>query len=238
MSFELKESEFYDSVYVKKDYQEEAAQILRWLPEHTKILDVGCGTGKHALAWEKMGHEVVGIEPSHDMAIKASENGFKKIQLTEIENMNTEFFGEYFDAVVAMFDVMDYLIDFPVYTKAIQKISSVLKPGGLLFLEGWNKETMPARFEHIREIYFFQKGVRYARVGETLYDDKTGVFHVHYGFYRNLGFKERELICESDHFLKPRLGGKQTNKFLESFGYEIRDQWEDDYSVRLILKKK
>ena len=63
---------YYDRLYSKKNYEAEVAYILKAyerfrgrLPR--KILDVGCGTGNHAMILGKRGLNVVGIDISSEM---------------------------------------------------------------------------------------------------------------------------------------------------------------------------
>jgi ubiquinone/menaquinone biosynthesis C-methylase UbiE len=62
---------YYDLLYQDKDYAGEANFIHGLIQKHTpnvrKIQELGCGTGKHAELFFKMGYEVLGIDISYDM---------------------------------------------------------------------------------------------------------------------------------------------------------------------------
>jgi len=62
----------YDALYRDKDYDGEVALVERLFREHgvgevSSVLDLGCGTGSHAIRLAARGYEVVGVERSEAM---------------------------------------------------------------------------------------------------------------------------------------------------------------------------
>ena len=62
----------YDLFYEGKDYAGEAKYILALFRIHLRrkpknLLDLGCGTGSHALVWSRNGVAVTGLERSSVM---------------------------------------------------------------------------------------------------------------------------------------------------------------------------
>ena len=62
-------ADVYDAIYGAKDYAGEADLIERMLARHRvprpcRVLDIGCGTGRHAFALARRGYEVTGIDRS------------------------------------------------------------------------------------------------------------------------------------------------------------------------------
>ncbi|HBO4672486.1 bifunctional 2-polyprenyl-6-hydroxyphenol methylase/3-demethylubiquinol 3-O-methyltransferase UbiG [Pseudomonas aeruginosa] len=66
----------YLSDYKKLYFSNVHRQFIRFLPKDTnsKILDIGCGSGRDALALAKRGYKVTAIEPSTRMLQLAKEN--------------------------------------------------------------------------------------------------------------------------------------------------------------------
>ena len=74
---------YYDLLYADKDYAAEAQYVASLLERfritpcsklqtpNSRILEFGCGTGKHARLLAEMGYEVTGIERSAEMAEEA-----------------------------------------------------------------------------------------------------------------------------------------------------------------------
>ena len=64
-------SQYYDLLYSDKDYIGEVDYIDNLIKLHNKnvktLLDMGCGTGKHAELFYEKGYKVHGIDLSEDM---------------------------------------------------------------------------------------------------------------------------------------------------------------------------
>ena len=56
-------SDYYDLLYAEKDYDHEVQYvdglIRQYLPNAASILDLGCGTGLHAVALASQGYSVI-----------------------------------------------------------------------------------------------------------------------------------------------------------------------------------
>ncbi len=105
----------YDTLYGEKDYEaecdliEEAGRRFGARPIH-RILDLGCGTGGHALPLTRRGYAVVGVDRSEEMLAEAR----RKAALAGLEtrfmrgDLRTVRVGERFDLVAMMFAVLGY----------------------------------------------------------------------------------------------------------------------------------
>lgn len=71
MPFAKNYAEIYDLLYKDKDHSAEAIAIhhliQKYRPGAKTILDLGCGTGDHAIALTKLGYVVTGLDLSADM---------------------------------------------------------------------------------------------------------------------------------------------------------------------------
>ena len=79
MSFtDQRTADWYDALYVAKDYAGEAAIVSGLLKhKHTSLLEYGCGTGRYLDEFKRQGWGVRGVEPSEPMLMKARERGHK-----------------------------------------------------------------------------------------------------------------------------------------------------------------
>ena len=84
--------DYYDLFYADKDYKSEANYIHKKIQEFNlnsySILELGCGTGKHAFNLTKFGYEILGIEKSKSMlnkAVKAKNLKFQEGVIREIK---------------------------------------------------------------------------------------------------------------------------------------------------------
>ena len=71
-------AELYDMFYADKPYAQEAAFLDGLLKQHSannphRLLEIACGTGKHALELEKRGYDIAATDYSPDMLVCATE---------------------------------------------------------------------------------------------------------------------------------------------------------------------
>jgi len=136
----------YDLLYHDKDYESECDLIERLLQTHgngdfRSILDLGCGTGNHALPLARRGYEVVGVDRSGDMLaharIKAADpemNGKATFCQEDIRSLRL---GRHFDAAVMMFAVLSYQLENSDVLSALRGARRHLRVGGLLVFDVW-----------------------------------------------------------------------------------------------------
>lgn len=69
------EAKFYDKIWGKHDYAADLEFLDGLFREYRcrSIIDIGCGTGNHALRLSKRGYEVTGVDVSHAMLSVAKE---------------------------------------------------------------------------------------------------------------------------------------------------------------------
>jgi SAM-dependent methyltransferase len=103
-----------------------------------RLLDLGCGTGE-ALSEFQGGFELFGVEPSPFAAARAVERSGAKVHVGDLKS--AAFPERYFDAITA-FDVVEHLAE-PVAT--LHELHRILRPGGMLFLETGDIESINAR---------------------------------------------------------------------------------------------
>jgi SAM-dependent methyltransferase len=130
---------YYDLLYRDKDYFAEsryvAAMIRSWKPHARTILELGCGTGRHARLLAALGFAVHGIERSAEMvAIAQKEGGF----ICELGDLCTIRLGRTFDAVTALFHVVSYQTTDDALRGAFDVAANHLDPGGIFLFDVWH----------------------------------------------------------------------------------------------------
>jgi SAM-dependent methyltransferase len=136
----------YDSVYREKDYERECDLVERILKLNQMegaqtILDLGCGTGNHALLLAERGHDVVGADRSGDMLIKADEKrqkstGRDRLTLLEADLKDLRL-NRHFDVVLMMFNVFGYQLGNKDVGAALETVRTHLRPGGIFVFDCW-----------------------------------------------------------------------------------------------------
>ena len=131
--------------YTTDDPREAPGILLSYIARGSRVFDVGCGTGSLASAVrDKLGCQVVGLEPNVDRARVASERG--------IEVVNRMFTRENvaglpkFD-VVMFADVLEHFAD-PI--EALQLARTLLAPGGCIVASVPNVAHWTVRVDLLR----------------------------------------------------------------------------------------
>jgi len=134
----------YDFLYKDKDYEKESdfieAVFSKYKGKVKKVLDLGCGTGGHALILSRRGYEVIGVDRSQDMLEiakrKAKEsNLFVKFYKSDIVEVNLK---EKFDAIISMFAVMSYQTANPAIAGVCRVAKEHLLSGGIFLFDCWH----------------------------------------------------------------------------------------------------
>jgi SAM-dependent methyltransferase len=102
------------------------------------FLDIGCAYGYALVEARAQGWSVVGVEPSPAAAQRARQLDLRVFPDTDAALAEHR---ERFD-VVSLCQVLSHVHD-PV--AAVASAAKALKPGGLLFIETWRRDTVPAR---------------------------------------------------------------------------------------------
>ncbi|HUS60381.1 MAG TPA: class I SAM-dependent methyltransferase [Nevskiaceae bacterium] len=74
-----------------------------------KILDLGCGTGRHSCFLAKVGYKVTGIDLAGDM-LKIARNKCPKVEFKEMDFTNPKFPKNFFDASICMWTTIGYIL--------------------------------------------------------------------------------------------------------------------------------
>jgi SAM-dependent methyltransferase len=113
-----------------------AAEALN-LPEGARVLDVGCGGGRHARALTEAGFEVVGIDLSPDLLTEAE--GVIRLRA----DMRALPFHGSFDAATSFFTSFGYFDD-SGNRATLASISAAIRPGGVFLIDYLNALAVQA----------------------------------------------------------------------------------------------
>jgi ubiquinone/menaquinone biosynthesis C-methylase UbiE len=127
------------------------------LPANSRILEVGCGTGRTSCYVAAQGHEVIGIDIRPDMIAKAkkrAENENVSIQFLVGDASSLPFPNESFDIIL-----VESVSIFTDISKTFAEYYRVLRTGGKLFdREMIQQKRMPAEIkEEISQFYNLNK---------------------------------------------------------------------------------
>lgn len=133
-------SKYYDLLYKDKDYVSEVTYILDILkildkPE-CSILDIGCGTGKHAGLLADKGYKVCGVDVSETMLESALRNFGDKVNFSK-GDIRYLSLNKTFEVITSLFHVMSYQIRNEDLEASLMSVYNHLESGGYFIFDCW-----------------------------------------------------------------------------------------------------
>jgi len=136
----------YDDLYRDKGYQAECDAIEEAFRRYgsgpiSTVLDLGCGTGSHAVCLAGRGYRVLGVDRSPEMLrlarAKRDETGPASDTEFVAGDLRSLDLGRRFDAVLMMFAVLGYQLDDAAVAAALASVRRHLTSGGLFVFDVW-----------------------------------------------------------------------------------------------------
>ncbi len=136
----------YDGIYGDKDYTRECDLLEQVFGGYgggpvRSVLDLGCGTGTHALDLAGRGYDVLGVDVSPPMIMEAQRKaamappvGPVAFRLGDLRTCDP---GRGFDAVTMLFSVLGYQTTNEAALEALRRARGNLRRGGLLVFDIW-----------------------------------------------------------------------------------------------------
>lgn len=144
----------YDTLYRDKDYEGEARFVSALLreqsPQAGSLLDFGCGTGRHAFEFARMGWRVTGIDVSAPMLAVAGQTLSRlpadmrgRVSLQNAD-MRSHRAAARADAVVCLFDAISYNTSDDALLSVLRSAHQSLDNGGVFVFDFWHGEGVLA----------------------------------------------------------------------------------------------
>jgi len=148
------DAEFYDSERFESKvgryyYELEKSRILKWL-KGPKVLELGCGTGRYAIPFAKLGFDYTGIDITPAMlevARKKAKKEHLNLKLLEMDAHNLKFERNTFDSVFC-----DRTFKFFQPIKVLKEVYRVLKPDGIIIIDTEAKQLVANKIPFIGAI--------------------------------------------------------------------------------------
>ena len=183
---------FYDALYSDKDYETECDFVESLWKEYCtfpvkSLLDLGCGTGGHALILAERGYEVTGIDISEEMLKQAKKKAKNKNLRTRFKKCDIRNFSlnEKYDAAIAMFDVMGYINADEDIIEILCRVKSHLKPRGLFIFDVWFGPGVLRDLPTQREKTIKTRNRHFKRIAEPELDIMNQIVKVRYTIIEN-----------------------------------------------------
>lgn len=178
-------SRYYDLLYRDKDYQAEAdyvhALVAKHRPRARTLLDLGCGTGRHASLLAERGYDVVGVDRSPEMLAEARARKVTSGRTEFVEgDLRSVRLGRKFDVVVSLFHVMSYQTTNADLLAGLATLREHLAPGGLFVFDCWYGPAVLNLRPSVRVLRLEDERTAVTRLAEPVLHPNDNVVDVNY----------------------------------------------------------
>jgi ubiquinone/menaquinone biosynthesis C-methylase UbiE len=172
----------YDELYADKPYDAEArfVQELAGAPGG-KLLDVACGTGRHAAAFADLGYDVTASDLNEELLEVGRRSVGERVRFVQGDMRELHVDGGPFDLVTCLFDSLGYALDDEGVVATLASLRRHLAPGGVVVCEVLHAPAIvcgasPARVRRLE----LPDGRRLLRTSETAVDVERMLMQVAY----------------------------------------------------------
>src|SRR2546423_1660258 len=179
-------AELYDLFYADKAYADETRFVHDCIRQFNSrstrdILELACGTGKHAIEFEKLGYNVTATDRSPDMLEIARERARgKNVDLIPAEIQQLDLPKKNFDAAVCLFDSIGYLKTDEAIAGGLARVRNHLRDDALFIFEFWHAPAMLNGYSPLRVGRWKSDNSDITRTSETTLDRKKHLAEVVY----------------------------------------------------------
>lgn len=219
---------YYNAFYRDKDYAAESRQVDMLLGRYgnhiRKIINFGCGTGRHDIELTKLGYRCTGLDMSPLMIDIARENSrIEKLQIDfDMADICQYEPIQKYDAVISLFHVMSYQNSNEKIMAAFRTARKALSNGGLFLFDVWYGPGVLSDKPCVRVKEVEDDKNRLVRIARPVMHDENDVVDVCYEvLVIDKESNETKLINETHHmryFFRPEL-----EFYLRETGFELID---------------
>ncbi len=129
----------YLTIYARRNEEEARHQVAFLLaqlalPAGARILDLGCGPGRHAVQLSRRGFRVTCLDLSLPLLKLAEARSNRPLWKLRADMRHIPI-GKPFDAVVSFFTSFGYFDNSRDDLNVLREVSRILRPGGVFFLD-------------------------------------------------------------------------------------------------------
>ena len=237
---------YYDLLYEDKDYEGEAryvnSLIRKFAPNSLSLLDIGCGTGRHAELFSEMGYGVHGLDRSEEMISRANNHDLD-IEFTQGDLCCIRL-NKNFDVISALFHVISYLATDDELRSAFNNVKEHLNPDGLFIFDCWHGPAVLHQQPEVRIKRIKSGSNKVCRIAEPRILTEENIVDVNYQIF----VKENNVWSEfNETHIMRYLFQTEIDTLLSGSGLQIlhSEEWltgskpsQDTWSVVYIVGMK
>jgi SAM-dependent methyltransferase len=186
-------SEYYDLFYADKDYAREARFVSGLLRKHARaahtIVELGCGTARHALELVRSGYAVTGVDVSPGMvargrAAAASLPKNVRGRLRVVEGDVTTFTSpETYDAAISLFHVVNYQTTNQALASMFRAARQAVRLNGVFVFDFWYGPAVLSDRPSVRIRRVSTSSARVTRLAEPVVHANRNTVDVNYTLF-------------------------------------------------------
>jgi SAM-dependent methyltransferase len=224
-------ADHYDRIFEGKPYATEARWVAGLLPAPPGgLLDVACGTGRHAAEFADLGYDVVGVDLNPAL-LERARPAVPRARFVEGDMCalaRTGLQPGSFTAVTCLFDSIGYPGDNDAIVAALRGMGELLAEGGRMAVEFLHT---PAMLRHASPLgvrrWELPGGGHLLRVAETTLDERRGTMDVAYelvelrgdgGWRRHAERQGNRFFAVEEMRALLALAGLRADRFLPAYG--------------------
>lgn len=230
-----KYAHYYDLFYHDKDYKAETRYvdtlIRKYYPEAKNILELGCGTGRHAEFLNKKGYEICGLDVSSEMIEQAQRRAgkarHKNAAMTFIKSDIRDFaLPKTYDVIISLFHVVSYQKSNEDLKAVFTKTKEHLTPKGIFIFDCWYGPAVLTERPTVKVKRYENEDIVATRIAEPVMLPNKNRVNVNYQIFirdkKNGAVEEISETHKMRYLFKPEL-----DAFLSEIGLEIihSEEW-------------
>jgi ubiquinone/menaquinone biosynthesis C-methylase UbiE len=210
-------AKYYDLCYIDKDYNKETNFLQTLIKKHKikgeKILEVGCGTGGHAVYLKRKNFDIVGIDLHKEM-LEVAKKKSKSIKFLQGDMRDFDL-GEKFSILLCLFSTIHYNQNLKELKKTLVNFYKHLKSEGILIFDmGFNDERWKGGNVHLGN--WANKDVDLVRFSKSRRERNFGLVNMAYILFKNKKF----YFGEEEHKLRI-FKTFEVKKLAEKIGFKV-----------------
>ena len=224
---------YYDLLYQDKNYHAEVdyidSLIKKYSNNSNSILELGCGTGKHAALLVEKGYNIWGVDISEKMIKLAKDfekqaNLFEKLSFS-LGDMKSVRLNRKFDVVTSLFHVVSYQTTNQDLQKTFSTANLHLKKDGIFIFDCWYGPAVLTDLPKVRVKKIENEFLKITRISEPTINFNENVVEVNYQIFikdkiQNK-YEEIKETHEMRYLFKPEI-----EKILNENGFALIDAQE------------
>lgn len=234
-------AEYYNLFYENKHYSKEVAYLCQLIeefrPGSRSLLELGCGSGKHAAYFADNGYDIFGVDQSPEMISQAQSLkntldpelhdrlAFEVADITKLEFGGSS--GRTWDVALSLFHVVSYLTTNEKLLAMLNCVRDHLKPDGLFIFDCWYGPGVLTTLPESRQKHLENDLISVVRTAEPIMEIDKNQVNVNYEIEitnKSDGEKQRiEEVHSMRYLFEPEIA-----LMLELSGFKLCEchEWE------------